>query len=283
MMDNTSKDIGQDQKEFWNGDAGQRWVEHSGLLDAMLAPFASMILKTAGISERESVLDIGCGAGALSMLAAKRGREVLGVDISKPLIDFAAQRASAANSNAKFQLGDAALLACDSKFDVVISRFGVMFFADPVAAFKNIADCVKPGGRMVFACWQGLADNMWARAALEVAMPFLKALPTPPEPGAPGPFAFADFDGLYDMLEDAGWTDVEVMDLQGDIRLPGGNAEESAAFMLEMGPLAGILKAQGIDMAPVETAFVKYLREKENADGHIGLTSAAWIVSARAP
>ncbi|MEE9347755.1 MAG: methyltransferase domain-containing protein [Robiginitomaculum sp.] len=273
----------EDQKEFWNGDAGQKWVDKSALLDSMLLPFAQAILDAAKISPDESVLDIGCGAGALSLLATREARAVLGVDISQPLIDLAQGRAQGAGSLAKFKLSDASMVKLEEKCDLVISRFGVMFFAQPALAFSNIRQNVKPGGRMVFACWQGIADNMWARAALEVAMPFFKTAPTPPPPGAPGPFAFADSDALRAMLTKAGWTDVEIKDWSGDIRLPGGNAEESAAFMLEMGPLAGILKAQGLDMAPIEKNFIAYLRERESADGHIDMGSAAWIVSARAP
>lgn len=125
------------QSEFWNGDAGQRWVEFSGRLDAMLLPFADQILAAANITPDEDVLDIGCGAGALSLMAAKMGRSVLGVDISNPLIDLAWQRSEKMDS-VNFKRADASSFQFDKKRDVVLSSFGVMFFSDPVAAFANI-------------------------------------------------------------------------------------------------------------------------------------------------
>ena len=162
----------QQQSEFWNGDAGERWVMFSDRLDAMLGPFADLILEASNIKPDETVLDIGCGGGALSLRAAEAAQSVLGVDISKPLIGLA---------QTNFHCEDAATISLDEKRDVVISRFGVMFFSDPVRAFANIREQVKPNGRMVFACWQSPMKNLWAKAPLEAAMPFFKEPPTPPE------------------------------------------------------------------------------------------------------
>jgi len=271
----------QPQSEFWNGEAGRRWVEQSSRLDAMLLPIAEQILLAANIQADEDVLDIGCGAGALSLMAAKMGRAVLGADISKPLIDLAWSRSEMIES-VDFKQADASTLELDKKRDVFVSRFGVMFFSDPVSAFANIRRQIKPTGRMVFACWQAPAKNDWARAPLEAAMPFLKSAPTPPDPKAPGPFAFADTEYLSDVLMDAGWNNVELIDWKGNIRLPGDNPDESAAFMMEMGPLSKILKEQELDFGPVQQALVSKLSASADKDGRVDMQGAAWIVKATA-
>lgn len=267
------------QSDYWNGDAGQRWVNFSSRLDSMLSPFAKLILAKANISEIEEVVDIGCGAGALSLMASKLGRSVLGVDISKPLIDLAWERSDMLPS-VEFALADAGDVELDKKRDVAISRFGVMFFSDPVAAFTNIRKQLKPKGRMVFACWQSPAKNAWAKAPLEAAMPFFKEVPTPPEPNMPGPFGLENSQYLTDVLMDAGWSSVSLTDWTGDIRLPGKDAQEAAAFMMEMGPLSKIMKEQALDFEAVQTALVERLKRNANADGSIDMQGSVWIVSA---
>lgn len=269
----------QQQSEFWNGDAGQRWVTFSERLDAMLLPFAGLILDAANIEPQDTVLDIGCGAGALSLLASKRAKSVLGVDISRPLINLAKDRSNAIIS-AAFHCEDAATTTLDEKRDIVISRFGVMFFSDPVSAFANIRKQVKPDGRMVFACWQSPMKNLWAKAPLEAAMPFFKELPMPPIPHAPGPFAFADSEYLTDTLMDAGWKTVELTDWTGKIRLPGEDAQEAAAFMMEMGPLSKIMKDQDLDEKRVQSALIEKLSQSANDDGTIDMQASVWIVKA---
>ena len=267
------------QSEFWNGDAGQRWVTFSDRLDSMLLPFAQQILTAAHISSDEDVLDIGCGGGALSLMASKVGKSVLGVDISKPLIDLAWER-SKMMETVEFAHGDAAEMSYDKKRDVVVSRFGVMFFSDPVNAFANIRNQIRGDGRMVFACWQSPMKNLWARAPLEAAMPFFKQPPTPREPHAPGPFAFADSEYLTDTLMDAGWKTVELTDWTSKIRLPGGDVEETAAFMMEMGPLSKIMKDQDLDEKRVQSALIEKLSHAANADGTVDMQASVWIVRA---
>lgn len=269
----------QDQSDFWNGDAGQRWVTFSERLDAMLLPFAKLILDAANIESGEHVIDIGCGGGALSLMASKLGSSVLGIDISAPLIELAWDRSKMMTS-VEFARDDASQVALDKKRDIAISRFGVMFFSDPVSAFANIRAQLSPDGRMVFACWQSPTKNAWAKAPLEAAMPFFKTMPSPPEPHSPGPFAFADSQYLTDVLMDAGWSSVELTDWTGDIRLPGSDAEEAAAFMMEMGPLSKIMKEQDLDFAQVQAALVDKLKENANDDGTVDMQGSVWIVKA---
>ena len=271
-----------DQIDFWNGENGEKWVENADLLDAMLAPFADAVLAAAALQPTEHVLDIGCGAGVLTLQAAAAvaptGRAT-GIDVSQPLINLARQRAG---NSADFHLQDASAFRPDQPADVIISRFGVMFFADPVAAFSSLRAAVKPGGRLAFACWQSLAENDWANAPLQAALPFLKEPPTPPPPGTPGPFAFADKGHILEILSAAGWQDTGVADWRGKLTLPGKTPADAARFMTKIGPVSRLLQMQDIDLAPLEAALRERLEQDQDETGRVALNAAAWIVTARA-
>ena len=270
-MDNTS------QIEYWNGAAGQKWVRDAERLDAMLRPFADAVMAAAKPEASEGAIDIGCGAGALSLMAAAAGARVTGVDVSEPLIALAQMRAQGA---AEFTVADASAWQPATKADLVLSRFGVMFFAEPGAAFANIRQGVKAGGRMVFVCWRPLPENDWALMPLVAAMPLLKAPPAPPPPGTPGPFAFGDSARISEVLAAGGWKDVRITPWDGQIELPGANVEETADFMLEIGPLSRAIAEQGIDPQRVKDAVIEKVRSLRAGDGRTRLNAAAWIVEA---
>ncbi len=272
-----------DQIDYWNGEAGQKWVANSDLLDAMLAPYAKRILEAANLQSGERVIDIGCGTGALSMKAAAAVGDtghVIGVDVSEPMVELARERAQVAGAPASFMATDASTYASDQPVDVMLSRFGVMFFEDPGKAFASMRGNLKPGGRMTFACWQSLAENDWARAPLEAALPFLKEPPEMPPPGTPGPFAFADKDRMTDFLERAGWRDVSVESWTCQMAMPGQNVAESAAFMMQMGPVARLLEAQELAPDPVRDALCAHMRQYADDNGQVRLKGAVWIVTA---
>lgn len=274
-----------DQIDYWNGKAGEKWALHAERLDALLAPFADAVLNRAALQESKLVLDIGCGAGALTLKAADQvgsTGQATGVDVSEPLLAQARKRAEDRHLSARFERADASQYRTRTKVDALISRFGVMFFDDPVAGFANLKQCLKPGGRMTFACWQSLAENDWARAPLEAALPLLPAPPAPPPPGAPGPFAFADQDRVAQILSDAGWSDIVIEPWRGNVTLPGDTAEEAAGFMLEIGPVARLVAEAGIDMERVRAALFELLSQHAGSDGRVPMPAAAWIVSAKA-
>lgn len=273
------------QIDYWNGPAGQKWVEQSNRLDAMLAPFADQVLQAAAIAKGECALDIGCGAGALTLRAANTsgGAATLGVDVSEPLLKLAEKRAADAGSSARFKQADASAFRSDQTFDLMISRFGVMFFEDPAAAFTNIRQQIRPEGRMAFMCWQKLQVNDWAFAPLEAALPLLKEAPPQPDPHAPGPFAFADKDRLAKILSDAGWTGVSIDRFETLVTLPGDDVESSAEFMLKLGPLSRLIAAQDLDPEPIETALTNRLRNEVGEDGRVAMKSACWRVTAKCP
>lgn len=277
-MDNTS------QIDYWNGAAGQKWVRDADRMDVMLSPFVEAIISQVLPGPGQAVVDIGCGAGALSLnvAASAMNVSVTGVDVSAPLIELAKQRSAAVSAGIEFVVADAAVWRPAEPVDLVISRFGVMFFADPAAAFANIRAGVKSKGRLRFACWRPLPENTWALAPLQAAMHLLKAPPAPPQPGTPGPFAFGDADYVSRVLTEGGWSNISITPWDGELTLPGGSAEKAAEFMLEMGPLWRAIIDQGIDPEAVKGAVVAKLKELAGEDGRVRLKAAAWIVEAEA-
>lgn len=269
------------QIEYWNGAAGQKWVEQSDRLDGMLQPFAEKVLEAAAIQSSERGLDVGCGAGALTLAATRAsGSGALGVDVSEPLLNLARKRASDAGLPAQFEREDASQFSAAEPFDLMISRFGVMFFEDPAAAFANIRKQLRSGGRLAFMCWQAFPINDWAFAPLQAAMPLLKELPEPPEPHAPGPFAFADKDRVARILGDAGWQNISIDSFETQMALPGDDVATSAGFMLEIGPLSRLIAAQDLDPEIIKNAVIERLSAEADENGRIAMKSACWLVRA---
>jgi SAM-dependent methyltransferase len=278
------------QAEYWNEVAGPRWVDLQERLDAQLGPLGEAMLVRATLAPGDRVLDVGCGCGASSLQAAERvapGGSVVGLDLSAPMLRRARERASAAGvASLVFERADVQTRAFSSgSAEVVISRFGVMFFASPEAAFTRLRDALVPDGRLSFVCWQALDRNAWMSAPL-AAVAQLLPLPAPREPGAPGPFAFADPDRVRAILAAAGFESISVEGLEGELSLGGARtAEEAGAFLLEVGPASHALRDAGADEAlrrraaeVVAEALVPYAGE-----GSVRAPFAAWIVTARSP
>ena len=203
----------------------------------------------------------------------------MGVDISRPMLAVARQRAAAAGaSGVRFVEVDAQSWPFEPQgFDALFSRFGVMFFADPKAAFANLFTALKPGGRLVFACWRSLAENPWMTAPIAAAARWLP--PTPPfEPNAPGPFAFADAGRVRDILESAGFAGIEFGAFDGEI---GGNSvEDSLTLALRVGPLGARLR-ENPEVAPRVVEAVREVVATHQRGDAVWMKGAAWIVSAR--
>jgi SAM-dependent methyltransferase len=196
-------------------------------------------LRFAAPREGERILDIGCGCGTATFLLAFRvGSDgaAAGLDISQPMLGVARARAMAQNAAIAFIEGDASDYEFQPVFDLVFSRLGIMFFADPVRAFVNIGKALAPVGRLVFVCWRSLAENLWASAPMEAAMPLLPAQ-EPADPFAPGPFAFADAARVRSILAEAQLSQIEIEAFDGTMNM-GNTLEEAAAEVLNIGPLA---------------------------------------------
>lgn len=196
----------------WAGRAGDVWRENQVQLDRMLAPLGIEALKEARPAPGDEVLEIGCGAGAMTIeilsRVGDRGR-VVAVDLSPQLLSRARERIAVSKS-VEFILGDAArAIPANSRFDLAFSRFGVMFFENPVAAFARFRNALKRGGRLVFVCWRGFHENAWATLPYETVRGLVPAL-EPPADGVTGPFAFGDADKVRSLLESAGFSDVSI-------------------------------------------------------------------------
>jgi ubiquinone/menaquinone biosynthesis C-methylase UbiE len=275
-----------EQIEYWNSKVGDTWARMQDRLDLAFTPVTAALLSLAAPQPGENALDIGCGSGETTLaLAAAVGDEgaALGLDISQALLTRAEARAAELLSDAEFRLADAAAFTDESGFDLVVSRFGVMFFADPVAAFANIRDRAAPGGRLVFACWQAPGENLWATLPMQALADLLPPLP-PADPHAPGPFAFADPERVHGLLAAAGWQDIAFHALPFTMVVGSGDDPVAAAvqFNLRIGPAARLVRDAGPEAeAAAPDRLAAALTPFRDGDS-VGLPAAIWLVTARA-
>jgi SAM-dependent methyltransferase len=226
----------------WDGDQGDQWVETEEQMNRSLAAHAARLLEAASVGTSEHVVDIGCGTGETTRACAERAVDgrVVGIDVSTAMLERARLRAAEAGlTNVEFERGDAQVYPfAPASYDVVVSRFGVMFFDDPLAAFTNIGRSVKPGGRLACVVWQDMARNEWVTVARE-ALAVGRALPVPP-PGAPGPFGLADPDRTRGILEAAGFSKVELEDVAVPFSF-GTDLDGAFDFAQQIGIMRGLL------------------------------------------
>ncbi|MCW5808499.1 MAG: methyltransferase domain-containing protein [Deltaproteobacteria bacterium] len=272
-----------DQITAWNGPQGAVWVAMQERLDNQLLPLGRATADALLLAPGQRVLDIGCGAGQTTLdLGARVGAEgrATGVDISEPLLAAARSRAAIAGAaNVDFVHGDAQVQAFAADHDAIFSRFGVMFFADPVAAFANLARALRPGGRLAFVCWRRPEENPLMTAPLAAAV--AAGLP-PPEagpPDTPGPFAFADRDRVVGILTAAGFTDVVAT--PHDEPIGGNDLDASLDLAFHVGPLARLVRDKPDQRAAVTDAVRATLARHVVAGGVVLMPSATWIVTAR--
>ena len=281
------------QKQFqdWNGVIGERWTTHQDSLDALLQAHADAVLAAARLQPGERVIDIGCGCGVTTLAAAASvGSQglALGVDISAIMLNRAGERARSSGSTARFVEADASISIPEGgPFDAMISRFGVMFFEDPTAAFTNLLKMLRENGRLVFVCWRAAVENIWMTLPLDAARPALPPM-TPSLPDAPGPFAFARRERIANILADAGFSEIEITPQDVMMTLAtGATAAEAAALAVtrsvQMGPLAAALRDQPMDRREAALALVQAKLESVATPSGIVLPAATWIVTARKP
>jgi SAM-dependent methyltransferase len=232
------------QRRYWNEIAGPRWVAAPGFRERRNQESLALLLARLGLVGGERVLEVGCGTGALTLpLAAAVGEHgsIVAIDISEPMLQLARQRVEERGlHNVTLQLGDAQVFAFErAAFDLATSRMGVMFFGDPTAAFRNIGSAVKPGGRLVFACWAPLAENRHWLISYDIAERYLGP-PAPPPAHAPGPLAFGDPDYIHQVLAAVGFVEVNVDRAHPTIVC--GSPEEEARQALMMGPTARLIE-----------------------------------------
>ena len=274
------------QTEYWNEDAGRRWVEYQERLDPRLERAGMVAMEAAQVSEGEAVLDVGCGCGGSSLEIARRvgvsGR-VLGVDISEQMLARARERAKSAGlENLKFVRADAQTHNFDQgAFDLAFSRFGVMFFENPVAAFANIRRALRPGGRVGFLCWRPAQENPWILVPMMAAAQHVE-MPPPPAPDEPGPFSFGDPDRVRGILSEAGFEQTSIAPYDESEPFER-TAEEAVEFLQHIGPLSRLLAdATPEKKQAVLEAVRKSLEPFAGPDG-VATPRAMWIVQAVNP
>ncbi len=276
----------QEQIRYWNEQGGPRWVQMQEKLDAQIDPLGLVALQRAAIQPGERVIDVGCGCGQTSFELAERVATngfVLGIDISEPMLNRARERQRARGfTNIEFRTADAQTCQFErERFDVLFSRFGVMFFEDPTAAFRNVRTALRPNGRISFVCWQALDKNDWARVPLKAALQHVPP-PAPPPPGAPGPFAFADPERVRQILTDAGFTSIHCEPYETALNLGGAmTVAEAADFSLDVGPVSRLVADADPTIRPrIAQAVRDALTPYAGPEG-VRVPGAVWIVQAR--
>lgn len=272
-----------DQAAYWNGPAGKRWIERQETQDVVLSPVSMVLFDRASVGEGERVIDVGCGCGETTIQLARRvgsKGHVTGVDISAPMLARASERMPV-GLTADFVLADATVHPFESaRTDLLFSRFGVMFFADPAASFANMRKALRPGGRVAFACWREPRKNPWMMLPLQAAY---KHVPRLPEVGAeePGPFSFAREDRVRRVLSEAGLSSIEMepVDLTLDLAVGRGlDAAVDGAVLI--GPVSRALDGQPPDVvADVRRSIRVALATVQKGDT-VSLGAAVWIATA---
>lgn len=273
---------GDEQAKLWNGPAGRAWVDSQELLDGMFEPLQTRLVETLAAGSARTVLDVGCGTGATTLALAGRlgaGAHCVGIDISEPMIALARMRAEAEGGPAEFVCADAQTHGfAPARFDAIVSRFGVMFFADPVAAFANLRRAAKEGAELRLIAWRGAADNPFMTTAERAAAPLLPTLPAR-KPDGPGQFGFADAQRVHRILDASGWTDIDLQPFEVACGFP---ESELVRYLSRHGPLGLVLqetdpRTRADIIETVRAAFEPFVHGAE-----VRYTAACWMIGARA-
>lgn len=279
----------EEMRDTWATGA-EGWVRHERIFDAVFAPFTRTVLDAARLGSARRVLDVGCGSGTLLAAAVTAGAEAVGVDISPAMVEAARDRVPAATVvTADAQAADLTVLAPGAPFDRVVSRFGVMFFADPEAAFRNLRSAAAPDARLAFVCWRNEETRMFALGLFALAARAGRPLTTP-VPGTPGAMGLADHRFVGELLRAAGWSDVTIEPVDGlcDYSIDGSDGVEER-LAVALGSVNGrALRAElesrlGPDGWRAALDEARAELRAEMTDGAVRIVGHTWLVTARNP
>ncbi|WP_426573051.1 methyltransferase domain-containing protein [Aquihabitans sp. McL0605] len=269
-----------EQRAVWDDLVGDAWVRNAAVLDAHGLPFGLAAMDRLGPVDGQRVLDVGCGTGGTTRELARRGADAVGVDLSERMIAHARAEA-AGRAGVEHRVGTVAALDPDEPFDALFSRFGVMFFDDAVAGFAHLRSLTRPGGSLAFAAWDGPFENPWMSTPVLATIPLLGP-PALPGPEEPGPFSLAPPERAREVLEAAGWSDIDVDVLTIDQPYEAASVEAAATTLTEDNPVIAAGLAAHPDLrAEVHAAVVDALRPNVR-DGTLVFQASAMIASAHA-
>lgn len=273
-----------EQIAYWNGPGGERWADRQRVQDELLEPVSTILLDRARAVPGERIIDVGCGCGATTRAFAEQvgvSGYVLGIDVSAPMLERARQITPQAG-RVEFRLADAAEYPFrPARFDLIASRFGVMFFAEPVSAFANLRKALRPLGRLAFICWREPRLNPWLMAPLQAAYKHVPKLPDL-GPEDPGPFSFASEERVHRILGQAGFSDVkmEACELALDISV-GGGLDAAVKSALQIGPASRALDGQPVEVIAAAENSIREALAPFARDQTVVLPASIWIVTAR--
>jgi len=273
-----------EQSEFWQ-ELAPNWLASADHTELVSGPFGAAAMDCLQVGVGQRVLDVGCGDGSTTLELARRvgpRGEAVGVDIAPAMLVAAREHAAAQGvQNASFVVADAQTESLgSSRFDAVFSRFGVMFFAEPVAAFANIRASVRDGGVIAFACWDNLFANEWMFLPGSAVVQVTGSPPPMPAPDAPGPFSLADPDRVTTVLTDAGFSNVTVTTHEHPVVLPEADIESLISLSQRVGAVREALRTADADTAARIVDAVRATLTARVEDGHLRLSAAAHIVRA---
>jgi SAM-dependent methyltransferase len=271
-----------EQAKHWSSVGADGWIELKAVIDKSFVPFTDLLLADCLAGSASRLLDVGCGTGDTTLAAARRlgpKAQCVGVDISEPMLAVARAEAQKEGASARFVCADAQAYAFEPNvFDWVISRFGVLFFDDPVRAFTNLRHASRGSATLRFVAWRSPAENPFMTTAERAVAPLLPAMPPRP-PDAPGQFAFADRERVFGILERSGWADVQIRPVDIECALP---EKELVRYFTKLGPLSRVLPEmdaglRGRVIETVRAAFTPFVRGDEAR-----FVAACWMVGAAA-
>ena len=279
-MQHDNMEENQKQIAYWNGEVGKKWDEYHHEIDEMLGEFSQILLEEIGDCGGKSIIDIGCGAGTISYLLANSGAKVFGADVSKSLLTNAQSR-QLDNSNPKFQLCDVTDYKFKpNKFDLAVSRFGVMFFDDSVKSFKNIRNSMKQNARLIFIAWQSPQENEWIMVTKNALHGIAEAI-SANNPDAPGAFAFNNPERVREILNNAGFRNIEITGHERNLYYNKGKGLNAGVSLLaKIGPASRNLAALPLEQQKIGISRLTEACKHYVKDESLCFKGKIWLVSA---